>query len=143
VAGDDSGLTVLNVADPMLPATAREVLREVALHHADYFASAQQGGQFVLQKHVRIGPDGVFVADQKVAELGQVVNKIARNDVAEIKAQKKGRGIWDIWVSSEYFVGVTPSSTGFIFTSSVINGALPEFRVRLETRRALVIRGRR
>jgi hypothetical protein len=85
VAGDESDLTVLNVADPTLPRAAREVLRDVASKHPEYFPTAQQGRRFVLEKNVRMGPEGVFLADQKVADLGQVVETTRRNDVAEIK----------------------------------------------------------
>jgi hypothetical protein len=34
--------------------------------------------------HLRIGPDGVFVADQRVADAGQIVERIARDDVRSI-----------------------------------------------------------
>jgi hypothetical protein len=84
VAADESDLTVLNVADPTLPRAAREVLRDVASTHPEHFLAAQKGGQFVLEKNIRVAPDGVFVADRKVADLTQVIETIARNDVAEI-----------------------------------------------------------
>ena len=84
VAGDESDLTVLNVRDPALPTAARDTLRDLASTHPEHFMAAQKGGQFMLAKHVRVAPEGVFVADQKVADLMQVVETIARNDVAEI-----------------------------------------------------------
>ena len=40
-----------------------------------------------MPKNVRMGPDGVFVANRKVADLGQVVENIARTDVAEIRRE--------------------------------------------------------
>lgn len=106
LTGDDSDLTVLNVTDPELPAAACEVLRGVASSHPEYFPSAQQGGRFVLERSVRMGPEGVFAADRKVADLEQVVEKIARNDVAEIKTRQKGRGVWGhLGPLGGYFVG--------------------------------------
>jgi outer membrane lipoprotein SlyB len=42
----------------------------------------------MLEKNVRVGPDGVFVADRKVADLEQVVENIVRADVAEIKTAR-------------------------------------------------------
>jgi hypothetical protein len=94
VAGDDSDLTVLNVADPGLPAATRDVLRGVALRHPGDFPAAQQGRQITLGKGVRMGPDGVFVSDRKVADLRRIVEEIARDDVGEVTTQARGRGIW-------------------------------------------------
>ena len=66
VSGDDSGLTVLNVGATALPSVARDVLRDVASTHPEYFSAAQKGRQIRLEKQVRLGPDGVFVADRNV-----------------------------------------------------------------------------
>jgi hypothetical protein len=84
LAGDESELMVLNVADPALPVAARDLLRDAASVHPKPFPGAQQAGP----KNVRVGPDGVFVADQKVTDLGQVEH-IARTDIAEIKTPPK------------------------------------------------------
>ena len=85
VAGDESDLTLLNVDDPALPDVARDVLRDLASAHPEYFLAAQKGGRFVLEKNVRMGPDGVFVADRKVADLVQVVERYGRSDITEIR----------------------------------------------------------
>jgi hypothetical protein len=94
VGADESDLTVLNVTDPMLPAAARDVLRGLASSHAEYFPAAEKGGQFVLEKSVRLGSDGMFIADRKVIDLTQVIEHIARPVVAEIinpgRARAKG-----------------------------------------------------
>lgn len=42
--------------------------------------------------HLRIGPDGVFVADQRVADAGQIVERIARDDVRSIVRPVRRRG---------------------------------------------------
>jgi hypothetical protein len=103
---DDSNLTVLNVADPALPAAVKPVLRRVASSHPDYLSAAQQGGTFLLEQSVRLRPDGVFVGDRKVADRGQVIETIARDDVAEIKTRRKGRGVWGhLGPLGGYFVG--------------------------------------
>jgi hypothetical protein len=91
VMADDSGLTVLNLTDPTLPAASTRVLRDLASHHPEYFAAMQKGGTFG-EDSVRVGRDGVFVADRKVADLGQVVETIARNDVTEISGPVVARG---------------------------------------------------
>jgi hypothetical protein len=75
---------VLNVTDPMLSAAARDVLRGLTSRHPEYFPAAEKGGQFVLENNVRLGPDGMFIADRKVTDLIQVIKRIARTDVAEI-----------------------------------------------------------
>src|SRR5439155_25714134 len=68
---DESGITVLNMANPTLPVAATEVLRDLASHNPAHFTGAQKGETFLLAKNVRLGSEGVFVADQKVADLGQ------------------------------------------------------------------------
>ena len=86
VAEDESDVTVLKMADPTLPAAVRDLLREVASDHPEYLSDAQhRRASFVLERKVRVGPDGVFVADQKVADLTQVVENISRFDVAEVR----------------------------------------------------------
>jgi hypothetical protein len=85
VAGDESDLTVLNLDDPALAGAARDVLRDLASTHPEYFLAAQKGGRFVLEKNVRMGPDGVFVADRKAADLVQVVERYGRSDITEIR----------------------------------------------------------
>jgi hypothetical protein len=106
LVGDESDLTVLNVADPALPHTERGVLHDVASTHPEYFSAAQKGGQFVLENNVHVGPDGVFMADRKVADLAQVVQQYGREDIATIKTRQKGRGVWGhLGPLGGYFVG--------------------------------------
>jgi hypothetical protein len=62
----------LNLTDPALPGTVTRGLRDVASNHPEYFTA--QKGVFVDQ-NVRVGPDGVFVAARKVADLGQIVER--------------------------------------------------------------------
>jgi hypothetical protein len=81
---DESELTFLNLNDPTLPRAAKDVLRDVASDHPEYFPAAQQGETYRLEENVRLGPDGVFLGGLKIAELDQVVGQIARNSVAEI-----------------------------------------------------------
>jgi hypothetical protein len=85
VAGDESDLTVLNVEALALAGAASDVLRDLASTHPEYFLAARKGGRFELEKNVRMGPDGVFVADRKAADLAQVVEQHGRRDISEIK----------------------------------------------------------
>jgi hypothetical protein len=98
VLADDSQLTVLNITGQMIPTAARKVLLDLVSRHPAYFAADDKRETFVTE-NVRVAPDGVFMADRKVADLGQVVEKIARHDVAEIKAaftppRRKQLGPW-------------------------------------------------
>jgi hypothetical protein len=89
VQADDSDLTVLNLTDPTLPRAARRALLDMASNQPEYFKG--QKGAFV-DKEVRVGPDGVFVADRKVADLGQIVERIPRTDVSEIRSPVRTSG---------------------------------------------------
>jgi hypothetical protein len=79
VRADDHELTVLDLSRPTLPPDARRVLLDTLSHHPEVFGAAPQ-----VRSEVRVGPDGVFVAGQKVAELQEVLQRIARSDVLEI-----------------------------------------------------------
>ena len=101
----ESDLTVLNVTDPALPRAVTRVLLNLASNHPEYLTRTPTAGQFVDQA-VRVGPDGVFVADQKVADLHHVVETNGRKEVAEIKIQRKGQGVWGhLGLLGGYFVG--------------------------------------
>ena len=91
VLTDGSRVTVLNLTGPTLPRAATRVLRDMASQHPEHFAAFEQSGTF-RQDDVSIGRDGVFVANRKVADLGQVVETIARNDVIEISGPVVARG---------------------------------------------------
>jgi hypothetical protein len=92
LSADDSGITVLTLTDPALPAAAREVLRDLASRNPAHFTDAQKGGTLLLDKNVRLQSVGVFVGDQKIADFGQIMTRIARTDVAQIKIERaKGR----------------------------------------------------
>ena len=91
VMANESVLVALNLTFPTLPATSVRVLREMAATRPDYLVAAQRAGAF-RQENVLVGRDGVFVADRKVADLNQVVETVARNDVSEIWGPVVARG---------------------------------------------------
>ena len=104
IAAEESQLTTLNLTDPTLPRAATRALLDMVSNHAEYVLSAQKGGTF--ENHdVRVAGDGVFLAGRKVADLGLIVERIARTDVVEIK-RKIGvvqrhyqiRGNWHVLV---------------------------------------------
>jgi hypothetical protein len=96
VAAAEADLTLLNLTDPALPAAARDVLRDMAANHPGFFPVADK--QSFVNGTVRVAPDGVFVTDRKVADLGQIVEHIPRTDVAEIKALSKSPQHWRSWL---------------------------------------------
>jgi hypothetical protein len=114
VLADEFVLTVLNLTDPTLPAVSTRVLRDMASRHPEYFAAMQGSGVFE-EGNVRVGRAGVFVDDRRVADLGQIVETIARNDVTEIRGPVVARGsvlgaILGGWLG--FAVGVVPGLGG-------------------------------
>jgi hypothetical protein len=91
VAADESDVTMLNVTDARLPAAAAGVLRDLAASHSEYFRAAEKGGQFVLDKSLRLGPNGLSMGASKVTDLSQVIEHIARPDVTEIVDPSRAR----------------------------------------------------
>jgi len=119
VTGSESDLTALNLTKSVLPAAATHVLHEMASRHPEYFAAMETSGTFG-DEHVRVGRDGVFVSNRRVADLGQVVETIARNDVAEIRGPVRVRGsvhgaLLGTWLGS---------GAGLMFGTSASNAGL-------------------
>jgi hypothetical protein len=105
VLSDASRLTLLNLTDPALPREATRTLMDIGSRHPEFFASAPKGGQFV-DRDVRVGPDGVFVAGRKVADLQQIVETIPQARVVEVASRQRGRGFWGhLGPLGGYFVG--------------------------------------
>jgi len=105
LSADDSGLTLLNLTQPALPAAAARSLREIAAQHPGFLEGAARGGVYVIG-HVRLNGAGVFMADRKVADLGDVVETRSRQDVVAIQTRERGRGAWGrLGPLGGYFVG--------------------------------------
>jgi hypothetical protein len=105
LSADDSGVTLLNLTHPTLPAAASRALREIASQHREYIEGAGKGGVFI-EGQLRLTSTGVFMADRKVSDLQDVVDTRARQKVAEIKVRKRGRGVWGhLGPLGGYFVG--------------------------------------
>ena len=120
VSASDSVLTVLNLTDPSLPDAATRALLSMAANHSEHFAGVKTGGHFLFDKSVRMASDGVFVADQKVADLGQVVETIARTDVVEIRSS--GRTLSPVQKGA--LIGaIAGVATGLTFASLLCDGS--------------------
>jgi hypothetical protein len=114
VTADEARMIVLNLSSPDLPSAASRRLRDLSVRRPDVFATlATTGG--VAQDDVRLGRDGLFLANRKLAEFGQVVEDIPRADVTEIRGPVVARGsvsgaILGGWVG--FGVGVVPGLGG-------------------------------
>jgi hypothetical protein len=81
---DEFGLTVLIPPGDTIPATVEDALVRTASTHPEYFDQAQQGASFTLNRHVRLGPDGVSLDGRRVGQISDFVERIDRNRVVEI-----------------------------------------------------------
>ena len=90
VSVDDSHLTVLNVGNPALSRSSVRILREMAVRYPDAFSATHAGS--LVQDDVRVGSDGVFVGNRKVAAFDEIVEAIGRGDVIEIDGPVVARG---------------------------------------------------
>jgi hypothetical protein len=116
IAHNDAELTLLNVADPALPTVASDALRDAAAQHPEYFAAAARGETFALGKVVRLGADGVFVADRKFAALTQVVETIGRDDVVEIdtpEAMRSANSAAELGCDAARHIGIGVGAAAF------------------------------
>jgi hypothetical protein len=86
----------------------------MATRHPEYFA-AMQGASSFEQDRVRLGRDGLFVADRRVAAFAEVVETLPREAVREIRGPVVARGsvlgtIIGAWLG--FSVGAVPALGG-------------------------------
>jgi hypothetical protein len=134
VQADQAVLVLVNPTTPRLSAGATRTLRSMIAHHPERFAATQMAGTWV-EDNVRIGRDGLFVADRRVADLDQLVETIPRNDVLEIRGPVVARGsvmgtVLGGWLG--FCVGVVPGLAGasegvawvLLISSTAVGGVL-------------------
>ena len=80
ISADDEGITLLNLSSIGLPSGVATALRQAASESPDHFSMAD-GVTFKFDEHASLSKAGLFVANQKIAEYGDVVERIARADV--------------------------------------------------------------
>ncbi len=92
-------LTVLNVADPPVPLAAAAPLHDLIGRHPECFDGTKTCGPLV-RGPVRIRPDGVFIGAQKIAELAQLLETVARTQVNEVRTPVDGVnwGVLGAWL---------------------------------------------
>ena len=77
---DENEIVVLNLTAADLP---KRQLIEMAKDNPDWMATTAKASY--KDNSVRVGPDGVFVKDKKVADLSAVVEHVARARVSAVK----------------------------------------------------------
>jgi hypothetical protein len=77
---DDSAVTLLNLSTPGLSADVARLLQRALVEHPEYFPLSDSK-TVVLEDRVSLDSSGVFVAGRKVAEYGQMVERIVRADI--------------------------------------------------------------
>ena len=89
VIADASTLVMLTLAHPAMPERAKSLLLQVASMRAEDFTPRR--GAFIY-KELRVGADGVFIADQRVADRDEIVRVIERSEIAQVSVPLEMRG---------------------------------------------------
>jgi predicted amidohydrolase len=84
-------LIALNLGSAALPADAARTLRDMAANSPARLVALQKGGA-VAQGRVRIGRDGVFVDERRIAALDEILETTARGSVSQIEGPVVERG---------------------------------------------------
>jgi hypothetical protein len=148
---DNSRVVALNLSSPAFSSSSASALRVMAALHPDILLAVPATGGLV-QGDVRVGRDGVFVADRRVAAFDEVVETIARDDVIEIDGPVVARGsvagaVLGGWLG--FAVGVVPGLGGVdaaaawaILAGSVVTGAYLGHRWSSHTADGIVYKAR-
>lgn len=93
IAADNNELVVLNLFAPAVPPAVRPALFRVASRHPEAFVTVGTGIQ--SDGPLTWGPGGVFVDGRKVADRSDVVQRIDRATVAEIRRDSQPVTRWN------------------------------------------------
>lgn len=91
LTADTEQVTVLDVSDPKLPDDVRKALVTTAKAGPLSLLVARTG-ELQLPRGVRATPDGIFLAEQRVAEVGAIVRSVPRPQVADVRVRRKHIG---------------------------------------------------
>jgi hypothetical protein len=114
VAADESSMIALNLEVAALPAEAARTLRDMAAHNPERLVALQKGGAHE-QGRIRIGRDGLFVDERRIAAFDEVLETIPRSSVSQIEGPVVVRGsvagsVIGAWLG--FSVGVVPALGG-------------------------------
>jgi hypothetical protein len=90
LSAEESGLTVLNLTDPAISEEAGVTLAAAARRHPAYFVMARAAVTQRLNDRVSVGPNGVFVDERRMVALDDIVERVERDRVAEIREMHPG-----------------------------------------------------
>jgi len=86
---DGSTITVLDLTHVVLPPEVRGALRDLAENRPEWFLAAERGRGFSLPYGVWVGPAGILFSGRKIAELGQVIDRVSRDEILSIAVRRK------------------------------------------------------
>lgn len=89
VAADQAGITVVDLLDKSLPDRAKRVLRDLLQRSPDALVRAARGGT-VVRDGARIAPEGIYLEGRRVADLADVLQRVVRADIVEIRDDLEG-----------------------------------------------------
>ena len=93
VAADETTLTLLNLSRPGLSETSKRQLLELTRASPLALVEAAAGSPKLFEAF-RFGPDGVFVHDVKVAEPGELIERLPIADVVTItESTRRGSAV--------------------------------------------------
>jgi hypothetical protein len=84
VTADQAGIFVVDLSDPILPDRVKRVLRDLLQQSPDALVRAVHGGT-VVRDGVRVGPEGISFEGQRVAYLDDVLQRVVRTDIVEVR----------------------------------------------------------
>jgi len=86
LSADESGVLVLNLSDRSIPTCVIVALRATAVDHPQYFLEAEQGKAIALDRNIGLEREGVFFANRNIARLDQLVERVDRAQIVELRA---------------------------------------------------------
>jgi hypothetical protein len=90
VAADASSLVMLNLSNPALSSQARDALRTAARDQPRVLVDDPLHGSVLVGRDLRLESNGVFLLGNRIARLGDIIERTPRTDVAEIRTEAQG-----------------------------------------------------
>lgn len=123
VHAGDVDIVVLNTALPALSRNTVKTLRDLAARHPDAIILAEAGGSWTLD-NVRLVRDGVFVSNQKVADLTQILERIPRADVEAGRSTIVVPGSRGMGLAGRIAIGIGVGFAASLFIGGVVACAM-------------------
>ena len=93
LASDDQSLTVMRLNDT-LPFVVTDLLRELVSSDPQLLVTlTTTGSKLDAARKVKIAPEGIFVGDKKIAAMSDVIVRIDRAGVQEVRKRPPGRSV--------------------------------------------------